>query len=141
MNRKLLLTLLAVFLVGTASAAVISEYFTQDTHASVSEAITMDNPECWVSMYGGESVDIVMNVENRANVPITAELRTSYSPDGQGLSTFYSVDGVALEDSDNNGKEEITIPAGSTIEVVKTVSAMPNIAGNDYLIRTEMKAI
>ena len=141
MNRKLILTSLVLLLVGTASAAIISEYFIQNTHASVEESISIDNYESWISMYGGESQDVIMNVENKANVDITGRLKTSYSPDGKGLSTFYSVNGELLTDDDDDGDVELTIPAESTITVTKIISAMPNIAAGDYLISTEMKAI
>jgi len=131
----------ALFLVGTASAAVISEYFVNDTHATIDEAIRIDNAEDWISMYGGESETVFINVENRADVAIEGELKTSYSPDGQGLDTTYFVGDMPLPDVDEDGKPELLIPGSTTVTVKKVISAVPNIASGEYTVTTEMKPL
>ncbi len=141
-SKKILLSIALVFLVaGTASAAVLSGFFTHTTHATVDEAITIDGAESWVSFFGGESSNEDIWITNRAGVDIRGELKTTYSPDGIGLTTTYMLNGVELVDTDGNGRPEIVVPADSTVVLTKCMSAASNIAGGEYTVVTEMKPV
>lgn len=127
-------------MMGLGSAAVMSGIFTHDTSANVKDAITLEHYASSVDMYGGETVSDIIVVTNHASIMIPGDLKTTYTEDGRGLETQYSMYGVELTDTDGDGKINIEIPANTEVNLVKKITAATNIVSGNYVITTEMKA-
>jgi len=138
MSKKTIITGVLLLMVGTASAALVTGLFTHTTNADVEAAITIDNSEEWIGMYAGETSIRNIEVTNRANVAISGELRTTGN-DLVGITTMYKVYGDALPDADNDGRPEITVPAGQTVTIQKCIVSDIALAPGMYQVTTEFK--
>jgi len=76
---------------GMGSAALLTYYGIMTTTVTVEQAITTNMPSTLTyTIIGGDTkTDGPYNLVNHANVPVTVKFATTYSPDGDGITTTY----------------------------------------------------
>ena len=141
LNKRIpiLAVLMAVIVLGIASAALVTTFVQHDTEVDVTAPLYLDNDMQTISLVAGETYDLVtMTVNSNASVPTIAELNTVIKEDGEGIGYHYTFDGKTLGDIDGDGLPDLLVPAMSEGETLKMmICTDPALIPTDYVIETQ----
>ena len=141
--------LIAVLVIGIASAALVSSFVTHETLVRVSAPVELDLYSHELDLYSGECTEdepISMNITNHANVDtyagiVTTVTSTEYGTEDPGPETGIC---VYYTDDEDDVITEITIPANetgqepgdNTLEIFMHICTAPSLDPVDYTIST-----
>jgi len=144
-GRKIpiLAVLMALLIVGTASAAVTYFAFS-GTVAVTSPFSEGEGHEFEIMLNANDNAQKTFEIANGANTPILVELVTSITADGlsdtSGITVEYcDEDGIMLSDLDNDEKQELVISPGGMFITV-SVHTDANLDTDTYTIDTIAKS-
>ncbi|MCK4665950.1 hypothetical protein KAU33_04330 [Candidatus Dependentiae bacterium] len=141
----MLAVIMAVLIIGLASAALITNFATHTTTVNVSTPIVIDSHNYTLDLYSGENNTddpISINVTNHANVPtyvgIETTINSTYGNEDNGAG------GICVSYKYNTTMvTNITIPANdtsmganNTVELMMYINTAPGLAPANYTIVT-----
>lgn len=140
-NRKvpILAVVMAVLIIGMASAALVSSFMQHDTTVNVSTPVTLGLYNYTFDLVAGENntdSPISMNITNYANVPtyagIVTTINSTYGEEdvgpGSGICVYYKVGNTVVTN--------ITVPANNTVELFMHIYTDPGLVPANYTIST-----
>ena len=141
-NRKvpILAVVMAVLIIGMASAALISSFMEHDTIVNVSTPVTLGSYNHTLDLYAGENISsnpILMNITNHANVStyvgiITTINSTEHEEENVGIESgicvYYKLNDTVVTN--------ITVPAKDSLKLFMYISTAPNLDPVNYTILT-----
>ena len=140
LNKRIpiLAVLMAVIVLGIASAALVTTFVQHDTEVDVTAPLYLDTDIEMVDLVAGETYEFVaMTVNSNASVPTMVELNTEILEDGEGIGYHYTFDGKTLGDIDGDGLPDLLVPAMSGGEtLLMKLCTSPALVPTDYVIET-----
>jgi len=129
--------ILAVLIIGTASAALVTTFVQHNAEVDVEAPLYLEDDAVALDLVAGETYEFVaMSVRSNASVPTLAEIVTEID-DGDGIGYHYTFDGETLGDIDNDGYPELLIPAMSDGEdLLMKICTSPALEPKTYVIET-----
>ena len=136
----MLAVIMAVLIIGLASAALVSSFAEHKTSVKVSNPVELDSYSHELDLFSGECTNespISINVTNHANVPtyagiVTTINSTEHDDDDEGICVNYTYNGSVVTN--------ITIPANgtgnNTMELLMYINTVPALAQGNYTILT-----
>ena len=134
----ILAIVMAVLVIGMASAALVTFFMQHNTTVNVTAPLYLNDNDEELDLVAGETYSsVVISVGNNASVPTLTEIVTGYDPDGDGINVHYTYNGETLCDVDNDGNPECVVPAGSDGEELEMhICTSSALAPDTYTITT-----